>query len=113
MTFLIGIGILIVLLILIFAVEIIMPTVHVNTASMAGFFNILIFIVAGMFGWGAQEYVTQEWFGLTFKEGFWVRVFQVLHAFFAVLLAFRGFVIGVVISMIVMAGVFVQWLIWG
>ncbi|MGO2107339.1 MAG: hypothetical protein ACTH3P_18300 [Proteus vulgaris] len=57
--------------------------------------------------------MTEEWFGLSFKEGVWARVFQVFHALLFVLLAMRGFVIGLVIAMIVGAGIFVQWLIFG
>ncbi|MET6760580.1 hypothetical protein [Pseudoalteromonas sp. NCIMB_1079] len=113
MTFLIGFGILLVLVILLFIVESTAPTVHVEAPQIVGLFHLIIFICAGMFGWGAQEYVTEEWFGLSFKEGVWARVFQVFHALLFVLLAMRGFVIGLVIAMIVGAGIFVQWLIFG
>lgn len=50
--------------------------------------------------------ISRGWATTPFKEGLLARVFQVFHALLFVLLAMRGLVIGLVIAMIVGAGIF-------
>lgn len=109
MLFFIGLGILLVLALVLVVIEKTAPVVQMQI----NFVHIVLFLVAGMFAWGSQEYIATEWFDLYFKEGFWVRVFQVLHVALAIAITYRGFVIGVGISLLIGAYIFVQWLITG
>lgn len=109
MTLLIGFGVIIVLFLVIFLIEATAPTVSLELNILHYF----IILFAGAFGWGAQEYVTTVWFDLPFREGFFVRVFQVIHSILAIVVALRGFVIGIMITILVVVFAFFKWLIWG
>ncbi len=109
MLFLVGFGILVVLFLVFFAIENTLPTVSMEITI----FHIVIFLCAGIFGWGALEYISTEWLDLRFREGFWTRAFQVLHTIMFVLIALRGFVIGLVLALFVGVFIFIRWLFLG
>ena len=109
MLFFIGLGILLVLSLVLVIIENTAPIVNMEI----NLIHIILFVVAGMFAWGSQEYIATEWFDLYFKEGFWVRLFQVLHVALAVAITYRGFGIGLIISFFIGAYIFVKWLITG
>lgn len=109
MLFFIGLGILLALALVLVIIENTAPVVKMEIT----FVHIILFVIAGMFAWGAQEYIATRWFDLYFIEGFWVRLFQVLHVALAVAITYRGFLIGLVISFFIGVYAFIQWLITG
>lgn len=110
MTILSGLIIVFSMLVVLEFIERIMPTTYLEGVPI---FTTLIILMAVMIGWQLNEHVVTRWLGDTYSTGVISRILQITHATMAGLIAYRGFGIGVVITLLILLMKGLEWILFG